>query len=158
MGSLSKYLFGDENKIFKPECYPCSQKVFDCLMNAADGIGEKDVDLENKIILSMAIRLKAEEFMVERIRKSGNKFQESTSNQTRDLVTQMKESGCLDTKADEKILRTLDAVNIVTPEQIHVNSFMYEPLVDMDILELLNLYEEVKGLNSTWRKIHEEHV
>lgn len=38
------------------------------------------------------------------------------------------------------------------------NCFGYEPLVDMDILELLNLYEEVKGLNSTWRKIHEEHV
>ena len=68
----------------------------------------------------------------------------------------MEKEGYLNPKLDEKILRILDAVNIVTPEQIHVNSFMYEPLVDMDIIELLNLYKDVKGLNSTWNEIHEE--
>lgn len=151
-----KYLFGDENKIFKPKCYQGTQTVFLCLQKAADEISEKDVALENKIILSMAIRLQAEAFMVDRIRNSGKELHESTSNQTRELITQMKEEVYLNPKLDEKILRILDAVNIVTPEQIHVNSFMYEPLVDMDIIELLNLYKDVKGLNSTWNEIHEE--
>ena len=151
-----KYLFGDENKIFKPKCYQGTQTIFLCLQKAADEISEKDVALENKIILSMAIRLQAEAFMVDRIRNSGKELHESTSNQTRELITQMEEEGYLNPKLDEKILRILDAVNIVTPEQIHVNSFMYEPLVDMDIIELLNLYKDVKGLNSTWNEIHEE--
>lgn len=35
----------------------------------------------------------------------------------------------------------------MTPENIHLNSFMYEPLLDMDIQELLNLYSRVKALN-----------
>ena len=151
-----KYLFGDKNKIFKPKCYQGTQTVFLCLQKAADEISEKDVALENKIILSMAIRLQAEAFMVDRIRNSGKELHESTSNQTRELITQMEKEGYLNPKLDEKILRILDAVNIVTPEQIHVNSFMYEPLVDMDIIELLNLYKDVKGINSTWNEIHEE--
>lgn len=152
-----KYLFGDEGKVFKPKCYQGTQTVFPCLQKVADEISEKDVKLENKIILSMVIRLQAEAFMIDIIRKNGDEFYESTSNQTRDLITQIKKKGYLDPKLDEKILHILDAVNIVTPEQIHINSFMYEPLVDMDIIELLNLYKDVKGLNSTWKEIHEEH-
>ena len=60
----------------------------------------------------------------------------------------MKEENYLDIHRDTNIFRILDAVNIVTPEQIHMNSFMYEPLVDMDIIELLRLYEEGKNLKA----------
>ena len=45
----------------------------------------------------------------------------------------------------EKI-KILEEVNIMTPENIHLNSFMYEPILDMDINELLNLYQKVKAL------------
>ncbi len=34
----------------------------------------------------------------------------------------------------------------MTPEHIHINSFMYEPLLDMDINELLSLYQRTKTL------------
>jgi len=37
----------------------------------------------------------------------------------------------------------------MTPENIHLNSFMYEPILDMDIVELKNLYEKVKTLNNS---------
>ena len=47
----------------------------------------------------------------------------------------------------KEIIEILDEVNIMTPENIHLNSFMYEPLLDMDIQELLNLYSRVKALN-----------
>lgn len=40
----------------------------------------------------------------------------------------------------------LNEVNIMTPEHIHVNSFMYEPILDMDIVELHRLYQAIKGL------------
>ena len=33
-----------------------------------------------------------------------------------------------------------------TPENIHLNAFMYEPILDMDIVELLNLYGQVQDL------------
>jgi hypothetical protein len=34
----------------------------------------------------------------------------------------------------------------MTPESIHLNSFMYEPIIDMDIIELKNLYDQIKNL------------
>ena len=34
----------------------------------------------------------------------------------------------------------------MTPENIHLNSFMYEPIMDMDISELIRLYHQVKEL------------
>ena len=34
----------------------------------------------------------------------------------------------------------------MTPENIHLNSFMYQPILDMDIIELKNLYSKVKDL------------
>lgn len=41
---------------------------------------------------------------------------------------------------------TLENVNIMTPENIHLNSFMYEPILDMSILELKELNAKVCGL------------
>lgn len=40
----------------------------------------------------------------------------------------------------------LESVNIMTPENIHLNSFMYEPLLDMDVIELKTLYSDTKSL------------
>ena len=37
----------------------------------------------------------------------------------------------------------------MTPEQIHLNSCMYEPLVDMSIQSLKRLYEDVRAWNVT---------
>lgn len=36
--------------------------------------------------------------------------------------------------------------SIMTLENIHLNSFMYEPLLDMDIIELVDLYDKVKNI------------
>lgn len=33
----------------------------------------------------------------------------------------------------------------MTPENIHLNSFMYEPILDMSIDELQTLYNELKN-------------
>lgn len=33
----------------------------------------------------------------------------------------------------------------MTPENIHINTFMYEPLIDMSIIHLVKLYELVKS-------------
>ncbi len=44
------------------------------------------------------------------------------------------------------MLKCLDRVALMTPENIHVNSFMYEPIVDMSDDHLKKLYGDVKKL------------
>jgi hypothetical protein len=43
-------------------------------------------------------------------------------------------------------IKTLDKVNLMTPENIHLNSFMYEPILDMANNHLRALYSEVSNL------------
>ena len=44
-------------------------------------------------------------------------------------------------------LATLEKVALMTPEAIHLNSFMYEPILDMSGQHLAELYKEVRGLD-----------
>ncbi len=124
-----------------------------------DGLNESNNLLEDKILLSMAIRHKAEKFMISEIKKSSKTFNweddknrnsgnakkyldfvNESENQTRNLIYGYEQIGTV-----EKI-KIMSEVNIMTPENIHLNSFMYEPLLDMDIQELLTLYKKVKNL------------
>ena len=38
----------------------------------------------------------------------------------------------------------IEKVNMMTPEGIHLNSFMYEPLIDMAATHLVDLYNRCK--------------
>ena len=83
--------------------------------------------------------------------KSGNKMSpldylskvdQSNKPQTRALINAYHQFGRQD------IVRIIDEVNIMTPESIHFNSFMYEPLLDMDVSELFSLYRRVQALQA----------
>ena len=67
-------------------------------------------------------------------------FVANSGNQTRELLKGYQQFG------DNEKITILNEVSIMTPEHIHINSFMYEPLLDMDINELLSLYQRVKTL------------
>lgn len=99
------------------------------------------MELEDKIILSIAIRLKVEKFMIEKIADddfvSGIK-----SNQTQKLSAKFKKMF----EKDTDVFAIIDKVNLMTPENIHINSFMYEPILDMSNDYLRNLYKDVLGL------------
>lgn len=41
-------------------------------------------------------------------------------------------------------IELLEQVNLMIPENIHLNSFMYEPILDMSAIELRGLYNDVK--------------
>ena len=43
-------------------------------------------------------------------------------------------------------MEILEQVAMLTPENIHLNSFMFEPILDMSLKQLYNLYNEVKAL------------
>lgn len=105
---------------------------------AEKNISYDDIKLENKIILLMAIRLLAEEYMITKINDSSI-TSEIKGNQTRKLYEKIKELNII----EEKKMKLLESVNIMTPENIHINSFMYEPIIDMDIIELKDLYSKI---------------
>lgn len=88
----------------------------------------------------MYIRLKAEAFMEEELEcKYGQGFFTSGSNRFGALYDKYRKFA---NGADENQL-LLARVSLMTPEHIHMNSFMYEPLVDMTIDSLLALYKDV---------------
>ncbi|MFD0988723.1 hypothetical protein ACFQ1R_01325 [Mariniflexile jejuense] len=99
-----------------------------------------EILLENKITLSIAIRLKAEEYMLAKIPNSATLV--ITSNQTSELLKHFKLN-----YNDKEIISTLERVNLITPENIHVNAFMYEPLIDISVFHLVDLYKKIKTLN-----------
>ena len=107
----------------------------ECL-NAGDGI-----NLENKIVLSIAIRIAAERFMVAKIDDTG--FAESIdSNQTPKLLAKYKKLFANDLAQIDVVQRVI----LMTPENIHLNAFMYEPILDMSDEHLRKLFEDVLAL------------
>lgn len=133
--------------------------VLSKLYSVCDDITTFDTKLENKIVLSIGIRHKAEEYIIQQIhnytgqlswRKNKQNYRgtnvefmnfvQNNGNQTRELFNGYKQFG------DADKIKILNEVNIMTPEHIHVNSFMYELILDMDIVELHRLYHTIKNL------------
>lgn len=118
-------------------------KYIDLLFKVADNIrkGTTEIELHNKLILSIAIRLLFE-------KKLFNKFNDwnildgFTSNQTYELIDYCINNNLL---TDEDVIIS-EKVRIMISENIHVNAFMYEPIIDMSDDELINLYEMIKKM------------
>ncbi|MDH4561710.1 hypothetical protein [Pseudomonas sp. BN411] len=118
--------------------------AIDLIFDQADVLAaaaNDDVELESKVILSIAIRLQAERFMIGKI-NDPNFVGTITSNQTFELYGKYS----LLYPNDDSQLLVLSQVNLMTPENIHLNSFMYEPILDMSALHLYELYARVKAL------------
>lgn len=105
------------------------------------GAGEIALDLEKKVVLSIAIRLIAEKKMIEVINNDGF-VNGITKNQTAELIRKMKEI-VGDDDAHASLIVLMDRVNLMTPENIHLNSFMYEPILDMSAEHLADLHNEL---------------
>ena len=96
---------------------------------------------ESKIVLAIAVRLAAESFMITKINDPAF-VSTLVSHQTQDLFVRFKTQFPEQSKAIE----VLDRVQIMTPENIHLNSFMYEPIVDMSGDHLRKLYSDTLAL------------
>lgn len=101
---------------------------------AADVLTENDdISLENKLILSIASRLGAEKYMKSIIMVHEGNCPDSDSNQMRDWYEKAKHY--LSNEEDT----IMDEINLITPEAIHLNAFMYEPLIDVSIWSPMSL-------------------
>ncbi|UWE18473.1 hypothetical protein [Herbaspirillum huttiense] len=123
---------------------PAGKLVIDVINEEAELVlnqQEESVELEGKIVLSIAIRLRAERHMIKEI--NNQTFVDAIKkNQTIKLLQEYKR---LNLGRPEDVL-VLEQVNLMTPENIHLNSFMYEPILDLGIVHLKTLYSEVKSL------------
>ncbi|MFA6660772.1 MAG: hypothetical protein WCS62_04110 [Bacilli bacterium] len=119
------------------------KKVLDLIFETADECltATEGINLENKIVLSIAIRIKAEQFMKSKI--TDEQFLNDLNkvmNQTWNLLKKYEE----EFNNEKENIEILKRVNLITPENIHINSFMYEPILDMGDGELRELYKMVK--------------
>lgn len=120
-----------------------SKSVIGLLFEQAEAalIADEGINFENKIVLSMATRIVAEQHMVAAL--SDPTFTNGiTGNQTHALFRAYKNRG----HGTVESLRALDDVVLMTPENIHVNSFMYEPIIDLSDAALRELYARAKLL------------
>ena len=120
------------------------QPVIPLILETANGIAdnaETALDLEKKIVLSIAIRLRAELYMIGVINDEGW-VSNIQNNQTGRLTKRFK--SIVEGKEEYiESIELMDRVNLMTPENIHLNSFMYEPILDMSSEHLSKLYKEV---------------
>lgn len=121
--------------------------VHDFIINQADNVqATEKLEVENKVILSMAVRLLAEEFIIRNIREKVQGGEDVIENifagkgQTGKLIGEYKKY------INDDASPILEQVSMLTPENIHLNSFMFEPILDMSLVHLYQLYQKVKGL------------
>jgi len=118
--------------------------VLDLIFEETDKISlinVETIDLEGKIVLAIAIRLKAEQHMITEINDT-DYVNSITSNQTFNLYKKYVDKY----KDRSQEIELLEQVNLMTPENIHINSFMYEPILDMSNDSLVELYNNAKAM------------
>ncbi len=123
-----------------------TDKVYDLVLlkaeeinNLADG---NPLDIKYKICISIAIRLIAENFMISKITDT-----EFHKNILKKETGRIVEKYRREFPAQTNNIGILDRVILMTAENIHLNSFMYEPLMDLTDEHLKTLYNDVKTLN-----------
>ena len=118
-----------------------SGSVFDMIISTCEEICNLDDEnllLEHKVALSVGIRLVAEEVLIAKI-NDPQYITKISKNQLGKLIRKYEKiSNC-----DENVLSLVKRVALMTPENIHLNSFMFEPILDMSGHHLKSLYREI---------------
>lgn len=123
--------FGNENLI---------QFIFKTAESICSDTNVNEILLENKITLAIAIRLKAEEYLIGKL--SDLDLSTIKKRQTQALCKEYRIK-----YPESTSIEILDKVNLMTPENIHINAFMFEPLIDMSVYHLVDLFKETRSLN-----------
>lgn len=121
-----------------------NEPVVDMIYREADTCLEADegVNFANKIVLSIAVRLRSESYMLGQI-NDPTTTDAITKNQNWELF-KLYDQRELGTAVELALLRS---VLLMTPENLHINSFMYEPIIDMSDGSLRDLYSTIAALD-----------
>jgi hypothetical protein len=139
------------NKVFSAHYDESNQQSLKELMliKAGEICNKTDhngINLEDKVLLSIAARILSEEYMTNKIRElQGNKSYWFTGrNPFGSLINELSK-----VEPEHASLVVLEQVNITVSSNIHINSFMYEPILDLGIENLISLYKSVYDLNES---------
>lgn len=129
---------------YRPEC-----RYFDSLLKVAEKSNQVILNepetLVHKIILSISCRLMLEDILLSSLDKDTLSKLDCSKNQTRALVQAYLEKTKLrDPDQSAELRKLCREVVLLSSENIHLNSFMYEPLLDTDPIHLSQLYETLK--------------
>ena len=97
-----------------------------------------DDSLSFKLILSITIRICTEKFLMKKLNNS------KACNISK-MFKKCNELKLLDNS--EKTF--IDKILLIVNDYIHLNAFMYEPLMDIDVSELIDLYKEINKVLNT---------
>ena len=119
-----------------------SERIVSLIMEQAVASGKdgNPINLESKVVLAIAIRLCAEEIMIARTGGLSS-VGSGRRGQTRELFDLYKDKF----PSDVEPIALLERVMLMTPEIIHLNSFMYEPILDMSNEHLKSLLEDLQA-------------
>lgn len=145
------------NRVFGTQHQASSEKPFiDLLLEKADEVSSRHehdgLNLEDKVLLSIAIRLRSEIFITNELReiKADQNFWCESFNQFGALMKQYSAE-----RPSDGAIRSLEKVSITVSSNIHLNSFMYEPILDLTIEHLIALYYEIKDLEGDGNEVQE---
>jgi hypothetical protein len=138
------------NRLFGTDYLTNDKNNFiELLFNKADEIKNRarhdGLNLEDKVLLSIAIRMKSEIFLIEEMRKikADDTYWCQSMNQFGYLIKLY-----TDELPNSPAIGILEKVSITVSSNIHLNSFMYEPILDLTIEHLIYLYSEILELES----------
>lgn len=124
-----------------------TKPVYDLLIERAESISaagdRNELELEKKIVLSIAARILAERYMTEQLRalKSDPGYWCQKNPPFGNLLGELK---TLD--ASNANLEVLECIGVTVSSNIHLNSFMYEPLLDLSLDHLIHLFDRIKTI------------
>ena len=144
MGDLMRIITDNIYLSHKTFISNANKKYIDCLFYEAEEVQKSDnnIAVENKLVLSMALRIIVESYMKGFLDGRIDEYQDIRSNQTKYLFEKYQQYY----PQKEKECKIIRKVLMLTSENIHINNFMFEPIIDSSLDELKVLYNEVKNL------------
>lgn len=123
---------------------PLKELLFNKATEICNRTTHDGLNLEDKVLLSMAIRMKSEILMITKLRtlKNDETYWCQDQNQFGRLMDELL---IMNPNAPE--IKNLEKVSITVSSNIHLNSFMYEPILDLTIEHLISLYQEICQLH-----------
>ncbi len=117
--------------------------VYELIIKTAREIAncvDDSIEIEKKLVLVIACRLLTDKYLINRIADDliTDAIQENQTRALKKLVTFNKND-----EADRNREKIVDRVLIMSSENVHINAFMYEPILDLSLNELVNLLNDV---------------
>lgn len=142
-GNTLNSIFKKELKFESPDLKHNRNKIYRIIFEEAKKIASArgiNQNISEKIVLSIALRIASERYIYAILKKQNlidpNKYEKKTFGK---LLQLFKDNF----SNKEKLIKLFDIISILTPVDIHVNGFAYEPLIDYSSIRLKSLFNSL---------------